>query len=100
MSTGSCLQHHIQENIWVLAVLAGNPDDACTKINDLLLTTENLKKKGKKKKESHLNQKCEIMQRNTSRGNTKIKPPQENSENKWSEVLLVFYDTKEFRIYV
>lgn len=52
MSTGSCLQHHIQENIWVLAVLAGNPDDACTKINDLLLTTENLKKKAKRKKKA------------------------------------------------
>lgn len=26
--------------------------------------------------------------------------PKENSEKKWFEVLLVFYDTKEFRIYV
>jgi len=45
ISRGSCLQHHTQEDVWVLGVLPGIPDSAPYRINDLLLTARNEKQK-------------------------------------------------------
>lgn len=45
VSRGSCLQHHTREDIWVLGVLPGIPENAPYKINDLLLTARNEKQK-------------------------------------------------------
>ena len=48
ISIGSCLQHHAQENIPVLVVLAGNPDNA--PVQNQWPATDHRKSKKKKKK--------------------------------------------------
>lgn len=53
MSRDICLQHHTQENLWVLAVLAGNPDNA--PIQNQLLATDHRKLNTKNKGQTKLN---------------------------------------------
>lgn len=93
ISTASCLQYHTQENIWVPAVLAGNPDDACTK-SMACYWPQKMKNKEKRKEKQFKPE----MWNNVEKYKNYV--PKENSEKKWLKVLLVFYDTKEFRIYV
>lgn len=52
ISRDSCLQHHTQENIWVLVVLAGNPDNA--PVQNQLLATDHRKLNTHKKRANQI----------------------------------------------